>query len=34
MIEDDFTYYNNKQLQRKLGFLAPMEKHEKYFQAT
>ncbi len=30
MIEDYIDYYNNKRLQRKLGVLTPMEKHELY----
>ena len=28
MIEDYIDYYNNKRLQRNLGILTPMEKHE------
>ena len=31
MIEDYIDYYNNKRLQRNLGILTPMEKHEIYF---
>ena len=27
-------YYNNKRLQRNLGILTPMEKHEIYLQAA
>lgn len=27
-------YYNNKRLQRNLGVLTPMEKHEIYIQAA
>ena len=34
MIEDYIDYYNNKRLQRNLGILTPMEKHEIYLQAT
>ncbi len=34
MIEDYIFYYNNKRLQRKLGVLTPMEKHETYLQAA
>lgn len=30
MIEDYIEYYNNKRLQRNLGVLTPMEKHEQY----
>lgn len=30
MIEDYITYYNNHRVQRNLGFLTPMEKHESY----
>ena len=30
MIETYIEYYNNKRLQRKLGVLTPMEKHEAY----
>ena len=30
MIEDYIKYYNNKRLQRNLGVLTPMEKHEQY----
>ncbi|WP_243133610.1 IS3 family transposase [[Clostridium] scindens] len=32
MIEDYIDYYNNKRLQRNLGVLTPMEKHEIYLQ--
>lgn len=34
MIEDYIDYYNNKRLQRNLGVLTPMEKHEVYLQAA
>ena len=34
MIEEYISYYNNKRLQRNLGILTPMEKHETYLQAT
>lgn len=34
MIEDYMDYYNNKRLQRGLGVLPPMEKHELYLQAV
>lgn len=34
MIEEYIEYYNNKRLQRKLGVLTPMEKHEMYLQAA
>lgn len=34
MIEDYIEYYNNKRLQRNLGVLTPMEKHEIYLQAA
>ena len=34
MIEEYIRYYNNKRLQRKLGVLTPMEKHEEYLQAA
>lgn len=34
MIEDYIDYYNNKRLQRNLGVLTPMEKHELYLQAA
>ena len=34
MIEDYIDYYNNKRLQRNLGILTPMEKHEIYLQAS
>ena len=34
MIENYIEYYNNKRLQRNLGVLTPMEKHEIYLQAA
>ena len=34
MIEDYIDYYNNKRLQRNLGVLTPMEKHEIYLIAA
>ena len=34
MIEEYINYYNNKRLQRNLGVLTPMEKHEIYLQST
>lgn len=34
MIEYYFKYYNNKRLQRNLGVLTPMEKHQMYLQAA
>ena len=34
MIEEYISYYNNKRLQRNLGVLTPMEKHEAYLQAA
>ena len=34
MIEKYINYYNNRRLQRKLGIVTPMEKHEKYLQAA
>jgi len=33
MIEDFIQYYNTERLQRNLGVLTPMEKHEMYFAA-
>ncbi len=33
MIEDFIRYYNTERLQRNLGVLTPMEKHEMYFAA-
>ena len=34
MIEDYIEYYNNRRLQRKLGVLTPMEKHNQYLAAA
>ena len=34
MIETYIDYYNNKRLQRNLGVLTPMEKHENYLHAA
>lgn len=34
MIENYIEYYNNKRLQRNLGVLTPIEKHEKYMMAA
>lgn len=34
MIENYIEYYNNKRLQRNLGILTPIEKHEKYMMAA
>ena len=34
MIEDYIDYYNSKRLQRNLGILTPMEKHEMFFLAA
>lgn len=34
MIGNYIDYYNNKRLQRNLGVLTPMEKHEIYLQAA
>ena len=34
MIEDYIYYYNNKRLQRNLGILTPMEKHQQYLLAA
>ncbi|RFZ78815.1 hypothetical protein DS742_11965 [Lacrimispora amygdalina] len=34
MIENYIRYYNNKRLQRNLGVLTPMEKHQMYLQAA
>ena len=34
MIEDYIDYYNTKRLQRKLGILTPMEKHEQFLLAA
>ena len=33
MVEDFIQYYNTERLQRNLGVLTPMEKHEMYFAA-
>ena len=33
MISDYIDYYNNERLQRNLGVLTPMEKHEMYLAA-
>ena len=34
MIEEYIDYYNNKRLQRNLGVLTPMEKHELFYKAA
>ncbi|MGN9223408.1 IS3 family transposase [Coprococcus comes] len=34
MIESYMEYYNNRRLQRNLGVLTPMEKHEQYILAA
>ena len=34
MIEDYIEYYNNRRLQRNLGVLTPMEKHNQYLKAA
>ncbi len=34
MIENYMEYYNNRRLQRNLGVLTPMEKHEIYIQVA
>ena len=34
MIENYITYYNNRRVQRNLGVLTPMEKHENYLKAA
>ena len=34
MIEEYIIYYNNKRLQRNLGVLTPMEKHEQFYLAA
>ena len=34
MIEDYIDYYNTKRLQRNLGVLTPMEKHQQYYLAA
>ena len=33
MIDEFIQYYNTERLQRNLGVLTPMEKHEMYFAA-
>ena len=34
MIENYITYYNNRRVQRNLGVLTPMEKHQRYLLAA
>lgn len=34
MIEEYITYYNTRRLQRNLGILTPVEKHEQYYLAA
>lgn len=34
MIENYITYYNNRRVQRNLGVLTPIEKHERYLMAA
>ncbi len=34
MIEEYITYYNTERLQRGLGVLTPMEKHEQFYLAA
>ncbi len=34
MVEDYIEYYNNKRLQRNLGGMTPMEKHDSYLSAA
>ena len=34
MIEEYISYYNNKRLQRNLGVLTPMEKHEAHLKVA
>ena len=34
MIEEYVSYYNSKRLQRNLGLLTPMEKHQRFFMAA
>ncbi len=34
MIEEYIAYYNGRRLQRNLGVMTPMEKHESYLQAA
>ena len=33
MIESNIHYYNTRRVQRNLGVLTPMEKHERYLAA-
>lgn len=34
MIEDYIAYYDNQRVQRNLGVLTPMEKHQSYLLAA
>ena len=34
MIENYIIYYNNRRVQRNLGVLTPMEKHEQHLMAA
>ena len=34
MVEEYITYYNTRRLQRNLGILTPVEKHEQYYLAA
>ena len=34
MITEYIGYYNNQRLQRRLGVLTPMEKHQQYLEAV
>ena len=34
MIEEYIEYYNGRRLQRNLGIMTPMEKHESYLDAA
>lgn len=34
MIEDYIVYYNSRRLQRRLGILTPLEKHQQFFRAA
>ncbi len=34
MIKNYIDYYNNKRLQRNIGVLTPLEKHEQYMLAA
>lgn len=34
MIENYIAYYNNSRVQRNLGVLTPMEKHESYLMVA